>query len=87
MAQDGILKLDAISMRLQIIGKLIKKIDKSNPAFFDKYPQIEWDMIMRLRDIIFHHYDTIDHENIYDICRRHIPDLKTTIQQIIEDFA
>ena len=42
---------------------------------------------MRLRDIISHHYDTIDHEIIYDICRRHIPLLKKTIKQIIEDFA
>ena len=54
---------------------------------YTRFSKIEWDMIMRLRDIISHHYDTIDHEIIYDICRRHIPLLKKTIKQIIEDFA
>jgi uncharacterized protein with HEPN domain len=87
LAQNGILKLDAISMRLQIIGELIKKINKSDPTFLERYPKIEWDMNMRLNDIISHHYDTIDHEIIYDICHRYIPLFKKTIKQIIEDFA
>jgi len=81
---DGIFILDAISMRLQIIGELIKKIDKIDSAFFDKYPGIEWEEIMKLRDIISHHYEMIDHEIIYDICRNHIPRLKITVQKIIK---
>ena len=36
-------------------------------SFFADYPEIEWQLIMRLRDIISHHYDIVDHEIIYDI--------------------
>jgi uncharacterized protein with HEPN domain len=53
----GTFVLDAISMRLQIVGELIKKIDKIDDSLFRKYPEIEWGKIMKLRDIISHHYD------------------------------
>ena len=70
MNADGVLTLDSICMRLQIIGELLKKINKINPMIWEKYPQIEWPNIMKLRDIISHHYHHVDHEIIYDICQR-----------------
>lgn len=79
---DGTLLLDSICMRLQIIGELVKKIHKNNPEIFSAYSQIEWSNIMRLRDIISHHYDHVDYEIIYDICKNHIPPLKSVIQTI-----
>lgn len=82
---NGILILDAVSMRLQIIGELLKKIDKIDSTLFNKYPEVEWEKIMRLRDIISHHYEMIDHEIIYDICRNHIPKLKSAVQKIVDD--
>ena len=78
----GTLLLDSICMRLQVIGELVKKIHKNNPEILSAYPQIEWSNIMKLRDIISHHYDHIDYEVIYDICKNHIPPLKKNIQQI-----
>jgi uncharacterized protein with HEPN domain len=79
---DGSLLLDSICMRLQIIGELVKKIYKNNPEIFSAFPQIEWSNIMKLRDIISHHYEHVDYELIYDICKNHIPPLKKIIQQI-----
>ena len=79
----GTFVLDAISMRLQIVGELFKKIDKIDNSLLRRNPEIEWEKIMRLRDIISHHYEMIDHEIIFDICNNHIPKLKTTVQKII----
>jgi len=84
LTPDGIFILDAISMRLQVIGELLKKIDKIDNSFFNNYPEIEWEKIMKLRDIISHHYEMVDHEIIYDICKNHIPRLKSTIRKIID---
>jgi uncharacterized protein with HEPN domain len=81
---DGIFVLDAISLRIQIIGELLKKIDKIDSSLLRRYPEIEWEKIMRLRDIISHHYEMIDHEIIFDICTNHIPKLKATVQKIID---
>ena len=64
MSADGTLLLDSICMRLQIIGELLKKIQKMDATLFTAHQQIEWPKIMRLRDIISHHYDHVDHEII-----------------------
>jgi len=37
---------------------------------------------MKLRDIISHHYEHVDHEIIYDICMNHLPNLKNAVQLI-----
>ena len=81
---NGILVLDAIAMRLQVIGELLKKIDKINNSFLEKYNEIPWDRIMRLRDIVSHHYEQVDNEIIFDICQNHLPKLRTTIQRMIQ---
>ena len=81
---DGVLILDAIAMRLQVVGELLKKINKTDKSILENYPEIEWDNIMRLRDIVSHHYEKVDHEIIFDICKNHIPKLKSTIHKIIE---
>ncbi len=67
-SEDGVLILDAIAMRLQVVGELLKKINKVDKSILENYPQIEWDNIMRLRDIVSHHYEKVDHEIIFDIC-------------------
>lgn len=87
MNADGMLVLDSICMRLQIIGELLKKIDKIDAAIWEKYPQIEWPKIIKLRDIISHHYTQVDHEIIYDICQNNLPDLKKVVQQMIGDHS
>ena len=81
---NGVLILDSICMRLQIIGELFKKIDKINPMIWERYPQIEWPNIMKLRDIISHHYHDVDHEIIYDICQSNLPDLKKVVQKMVK---
>ena len=85
MSPGGVLILDAICMRLQIIGELLKKIQKLDPLVLQKYAQIEWPNIMKLRDIISHHYDHVDHEIIFDICKNNIPALEKAILQVLKD--
>ena len=81
---DGVTILDSICMRLQNIGELVKKIDKIDRAVLPRFPEIKWTNIMKLRDIISHHYEQVDYEIIYDICSNQIPRLKIAIHQIFE---
>lgn len=83
-SDSAILILDGITMRLQVVGELLRKINKMDKSLLEKYPEIEWDKIIRLRDIVSHHYEKLDHEIIFDICKNHIPKLKTTVSKIIE---
>jgi len=81
---NGVTLLDAISMRLQVIGESVKKIQKTDLAFLNRYAEIEWDKIARFRDLVSHHYEHVDHEIVYDICRNHIPRLKDVIEKMIK---
>jgi uncharacterized protein with HEPN domain len=40
---DGVTKLDSISMRLQIIGEMLKKIDKADSNYLVKFKQVDWE--------------------------------------------
>lgn len=78
---EGVTTLDAIAMRLQFIGESLKKIEKIDNSVFNQYPEIEWKQIIQLRNFISHHYEMLNHEIIFDICKNHIPLLKATIEK------
>ncbi len=82
---EGVIILDSICMRLQSIGELVKKIDKIDTTLLGKFPEIEWPKIMKLRDIISHHYEQVDHEIIYDICKNHIPRLENVLLRVLRE--
>lgn len=81
---EGVTFLDAISMRLQVIGESVKRIQKKDRSLLNGYVEIEWDKIARFRDLVSHHYEHVDHEIVYDICQNHIPRLKNVIEKMIK---
>jgi len=81
---EGVTFLDAISMRLQVIGESVKRIQKKDLSLLNNYVEIEWDKIARFRDLVSHHYEHVDHEIVYDICQNHIPRLKNVIEKMIK---
>jgi uncharacterized protein with HEPN domain len=83
---EGVTLLDAVSMRLQVIGESVKRIEKSDPLLLQRYAEIEWDKIARFRDLVSHHYEHVDHEIVYDICETHIPKLREVIQEMRSEF-
>ena len=87
LSPDGVMMLDAVSMRLQVIGESVRKIQKLDPMFLERYSAIEWDKLARFRDLVSHHYANIDHEIVYDICKVHIPSLKGTLQKMRADLS
>jgi len=78
----GIMLLDSIAIRLQIIGEQTKGIDKLDKHLLSKFPNIEWNKIMRLRDLISHHYEDIDYEIVFQICKNELPRLTIELQKI-----
>ena len=84
---DGVTLLDSITMRLQVIGEAVRKIQKLDTAFLKSYSDIEWDKLARFRDLVSHHYANVDHEIVFDICKVHIPKLKKTLQKICADHS
>ncbi len=85
---DGLEKLDSISMRLVAIGEGFKNIDKmTNNKLLINYPNIPWKEVKGVRDILSHHYFDLDSEVIFEICQKDIDILLKTTVQIIKDIA
>ena len=82
----GAMILDSIAMRLQVIGESLKNIDKVDPSYLLQFKTIEWEKIIKMRDLISHHYDTVNPEVVYDIYLNHLPVLKSTITDMLKEF-
>lgn len=84
--ENGLEKLDSISMRLVAIGEGFKNIDKlSNNQLLKNYSNIPWKNV-KVRDILSHHYFDMDAEVIFDICKKNVNELLETTIQIIKDL-
>ncbi len=85
--EDGLEKLDSISMRLIAIGEGFKKIDKlTNNALLPNYPSIDWKGVKGVRDVLSHHYFQIDAETIFEICNNHLEELLKVTKKMITDI-
>jgi len=73
---DGLEKLDSISMRLVAIGEGFKNIDKlTDKQLLPNYPNVNWKGVKGVRDILSHHYFDLDTEIIFAICDSQIDEL------------
>jgi len=80
-------KLDSICMQLIAIGESLKNLDKiTSKKVLSNYPEIDWQKVMGMRDIISHHYFDVDAEAIFDVCENHLDILGNTIKKIMNEL-
>ncbi len=79
----GMEKLDSIILRIQTIGEALKNIDKHYNGLLEKSaPAIYWSNIIKMRDLISHHYLDLDAEVIFDICDEKLEELQQHIRDL-----
>lgn len=78
--------LDAIVTRLQAIGENLKNTSRKHNLLQTNYPEIEWNKIIRFRDFISHHYEMLDYEIVYEICKDYLPRLEIVIKTELSKF-
>jgi uncharacterized protein with HEPN domain len=72
----------AVVRNLEVIGEAIKSVP---PEVRDLNPQVPWQRIAGLRDILIHHYFEIDLDIVWDIVQNKLPGLKAEIDAILSD--
>ena len=75
-------KVDATIFAISQIGELVKNISKET---MEKYSNIEWIVIKNLRNKIVHDYEGIKLNLIWDIVTNDIIQLRTDLEEIINN--
>ena len=73
----------AVIIKLEIIGEATKNL----PDFIrEKYPEIPWKDMARMRDKIIHFYFGVDYEIVWKVIKERLPELKTKIEKVFEEL-
>ncbi len=73
------LNFDATMMNFVVIGEMV---DKLSEDFKKRNSRIEWNRIKGFRNIVAHDYFGIDAEEIWQIIKNKIPELKSEINKL-----
>lgn len=84
VTKEGQLRLDAITMRFQVVGENVKQIERLQPHFFWTNLLYDIGYIARFRDFISHHYERLDHEIVYRICASKLPAFRQALNEFLQ---
>jgi len=73
--------VDAIIRNFEIIGEASKNVPVEIKT---KYPEIPWEKMYALRNLIAHEYFGIDYEMIWEISKNNLPQNSIDLREIIE---
>ncbi len=71
----------AVTMDFIIIGEASKHLPLETRK---RYPQIPWQKIVGMKNILTHDYPETDTEILWKTAKKRLPELKTVIDEIIE---
>ncbi len=74
-------------MILVAVGEALRQVDKKTEGrLLARYPGVEWQGVIGVRNVIAHGYFDIDVEQVFDICEKDIPVLIETLREMIKDL-
>lgn len=82
----GVMAFNACVMRFQVIGEHIGKLLKNEEQPLDAYPNIPWNAIYGMRNIISHEYANIDEDIIVSVINDDLPPLKEVIEELLRKY-
>lgn len=70
----------AILYQIAIVGEATKRLSRE---FRQQHPEIPWDNIAGMRDIVAHQYDRLDLDIVWQVIQRNIPELLTQLLPLL----
>jgi uncharacterized protein with HEPN domain len=74
----------AVTRAIQIVGEAVKKIPDN---IRQKYPQVPWKDVAKMRDKVTHQYFAVKLDVVWDTVQQDFPLLQTLIADILENFS
>jgi uncharacterized protein with HEPN domain len=72
---------DAVLRNLEVLGEAANRL---NLSIRNDHPEVEWNKIIRSRNVIIHDYDIVDYSIIWKICTVHLGPLKSLLEKILK---
>lgn len=82
----GVMAFNACVMRFQVIGEHVGKLLKNEQKPLDFFPEIPWQAIYGLRNIISHEYANIDEDIIISVINDDLQPLRDSIVELLKKF-
>ena len=73
----------AVVWQIHIVGEATKNIPES---MREKYKEVPWKYMARIRDKIAHFYFGIDYEIVWNVIKEKLPGIKPMIENILKDL-
>ena len=86
MSSTGVMAFNACVMRFQVIGEHIGKLLKNEDKPLDAFPDIPWNAIYGMRNIISHEYANIDEVIIVSVINDDLQPLKEAIEKLLQKY-
>ncbi len=86
LSSTGVMVFNACVMRLQVIGEHIGRLLRCDEQPLSSYPQIPWNAIYGMRNIISHEYGNIDEDVIVSVLNEDIVPLKSVVEELLKKY-
>ncbi|MGL4499678.1 MAG: HepT-like ribonuclease domain-containing protein [Planktothrix sp.] len=74
------MRQSAILYQIAIIGEATKRLSRE---FREQHPEVPWDDMAGMRDIIAHQYDRLDLDIVWQVIQRNIPEVLNAIGPLV----
>jgi uncharacterized protein with HEPN domain len=76
--------IDAVERNIEKIGEAAAAVPDEIRA---RHPEVPWKSIVGMRNKVIHHYFAVDHEVIWQIVTKNIPETKGKIAAILREYS
>ena len=76
--------IDAVERNIEKIGEAAAAVPEE---IRKKHPEVPWKTIVGLRNKVIHHYFAVDHEVIWQIATKNIPETRDRIADILQEYS
>ena len=76
-------KRAAFERVMEVLGEAVKRLP---PELTAKYPLVDWRGIAGMRDRVSHGYDAVDYDLLWQAAEKKVPELLTTVEQMLNDL-
>lgn len=75
---------DAVIRNIEIVGEASKNIERTDPSFSAKYPELPLALVYRMRNKVAHGYFQVDMEIVWKTLRFELPELAKLVRAVLE---